>query len=54
MEKFIKKYKELGCETKLIFSYNGVTGNKFIGINPFENIFDSNFRFSLNIYFNKN
>ena len=39
---FIKKYKELGCETKLIFSYNGVTGNKFIGVNPFENIFDSN------------
>jgi len=37
---FIKQYKDLGYETKLIFSYNGVTGNKFIGVNPFEDIFD--------------
>lgn len=38
---FVKRLKDLGYETELNFSYNGFTGgNKFIGPNPFETIFD--------------
>jgi len=39
--KFIKPLKEIGYETKLIFSFNGISGsNKYIGINEFDKIFD--------------
>lgn len=38
---FIKPLKELGYETELIFSFDGISsGNKFIGINSFDKIFN--------------
>lgn len=37
---FIKPLKEIGYETELIFSFNGISSpNKFIGVNSFEKIF---------------
>lgn len=39
---FIKPLKEEGYETELIFSFNGSNnGNKFIGVNEFDTIFDT-------------
>lgn len=37
---FIQEFKNKGVESELIFSFNGSTGNKFIGLNDFDKIYN--------------